>query len=174
MLSLLSHVPEDPFNTLMPASPPCAFTLNNLRLLEPTLSSCLESRKLLGIHVPKSGTWPRNGRGRGIINTPCPLLEMRITPNMLSPDLTCDWAKVLLHGTLLAITHLLMYFLEILPKRSVSNESLFQDLFLRSVIDSSGMASSDLHLLVFLPSYNSLLWVWLASEFKADWCHFCD
>lgn len=53
MLSLLSHVPQDPFDIFMLTSPPRAFTLNSLRLMEPTFSSCLESHKFLGIYVPQ-------------------------------------------------------------------------------------------------------------------------
>lgn len=53
MPSLLSHVPQDPFDIFMPASPPWVSTLNNLRLLAPTCSSGLESHKSLGIYVPQ-------------------------------------------------------------------------------------------------------------------------
>lgn len=52
MPSLLSHVPQDPFDIFMPTSPPWASTLNSLSLLAPTCSSPLESHKFLGIYVP--------------------------------------------------------------------------------------------------------------------------
>lgn len=120
-------------------------------------------------HLAKE--WQGQGYNKYSRSLACDEDNSKICCLQISP---ADWAEVLLCGTLHAITHLLMYFLGTLPKRSVSKESSFQDLFMRSVIDSSGMASSDLHLLVLLPSYNPFLWVWLASKFKADWCHFCD
>lgn len=65
MLSLLSHVPQDPVDIFMPTSSPLTSTLNSLSLLAPTCSSPLESHKFLGIYVPQEQYLANEGQMGG-------------------------------------------------------------------------------------------------------------
>lgn len=151
MLSLLSHVPQDPVDIFMPTSSPLTSTLNSLSLLAPTCSSPLESHKFLGIYVPQEQYLANEGQmGGGVVYKYSRSLAPDYSNNAVFPS-PLQTVPMSSSVGLCLLSHTCMsYFLETHPNRSVSNESAVQELLPGAVTDSSNLAFNGLRLLVFL------------------------